>query len=356
MAGTPDYYKTLGVPRDASADEIKKAFRKLAREHHPDAGGSEEKFKEINEAYEVLSDEKKRQVYDQFGSAGGKMPGWGGQGGAGFSGSWSDILESIRRGEGAFGTNWNISDIASMFSNMGNMGNMGGMGGARAQYTQGYPGGFGGAGFGQQAAGGCGGGGCGGGGCGGGGCGGPQPGRDVNVTLSVSFDDAFNGCEKRVTLRVPGASESQTLDVKIPAGMKDGGKLRKRGKGAPSTSGGKNGDLMITVNIEPHEYFSRDGADVVVNTPVSFAEAALGASVVVPAPDGSRVRVKVPAGTQSGTILTIKGKGAPLLKGEGFGNLKIKLDVQVPTQLNDAQKKALEDFQAATEEDVRSWQ
>ena len=334
-AATPDYYKTLGVPRDASADDIKKAFRKLAREHHPDAGGDEEKFKEINEAYEVLSDDKKRKVYDQYGSTGGQMPfGWGGQGGQ-VSGSWADVLDSIRRGEGVFGSNWNIGDIASMFS--GN--------GGRVQYAQGYPGGFGGA-----QAGGCGG------GCAGGGCGGPQPGRDVNVTLSVSFDDAFNGCEKRVTVRIPGETQSQTIDVKIPAGMKDGGKLRKRGKGAASTTGGKPGDLMITVNIEPHPYYTRDGADVVVDTPVTFAEAALGASVVVPAPDGTKVRVRVPAGTQSGTVLTIKGKGAPLVKGEGFGNLKIKVDVQVPAQLNDKQKEALEAFQAASEEDVRSWQ
>ena len=179
MAATPDYYKTLGVPRTATADEIKKAFRKLARTHHPDAGGDEAKFKEINEAYEVLSDDKKRQLYDQYGTANeNQIPhGWGGAGGsvhvedifggAGGFNSWSDILESIRRGEGAFGSNWDFGDL-------------GGFGGGR-----------------QPRA---------------------RKGQDMNVTLNVTFDEAFNGAEKRVTVRIPGKSESDTLTVKIPAG------------------------------------------------------------------------------------------------------------------------------------------
>lgn len=166
MAATPDYYKALGVPRTAKADEIKKAFRKLARTHHPDAGGDEAKFKEINEAYEVLSDEKKRALYDQYGTVNEhQIPqGWGGQGfsaedifggggGQGFSGSWADILESIRHGEGAFGTNWDF-------------GNFGGQPRERR-------------------------------------------GQDMNVTLDVTFDEAFNGTEKRVTVRIP-ANRSRT--------------------------------------------------------------------------------------------------------------------------------------------------
>lgn len=316
MSATPDYYKTLGVPRTASADEIKKAFRKLARTHHPDAGGDEAKFKEINEAYEVLSDDKKRALYDQYGTASeSQIPrGWGGAaggagfsvedifgggGGQGFGGSWADILESIRHGEGAFGTSWD----------------------------------FGG---GQQR---------------------PRRGQDMNVTLDVTFDEAFKGVEKRVTVRIPGKPASDTITVKVPAGAVDGGRLRFKGKGGLSQNGGEPGDLLVTTKIAAHPYYRRDKADVVVKLPVTVAEAALGASIVVPAPDGTKVRVKVPAGTQDGTVLTIRGKGAPDVKRKGsFGNLKIEVDVKVPARMNEKQKAAMEDFLAATTEDVRTWQ
>ena len=278
MASTPDYYKTLGVPRTATADEIKKAFRKLARKHHPDAGGDEAKFKELNEAYEVLSDEKKRALYDQYGTANeNQIPqGWGGGqgfnvedifgggGAGGFGGSWADILESIRHGEGAFGGNWDF-----------------------------------GGGFGGQ----------------------PQPrrGQDMNVTLNVTFDEAFNGTEKRITVRIPGKSESDTHTVKVPAGAVDGGRVRLKGQGAPGENGGAAGDLLITTKIDAHPYFGRDKADVTVDLP-------------------------------------IKGKGAPDLKNKGqFGNLKIQIHVEVPTDMNDEQKKAMEDFLAATGEEKRPW-
>ncbi|MEG0302110.1 DnaJ C-terminal domain-containing protein [Gordonibacter sp.] len=317
MAATPDYYKTLGVPRTASADEIKKAFRKLARTHHPDTGGDEAKFKELNEAYEVLSDEKKRKLYDQYGTANeNHIPqGWGGgnvnvedifgggQGG-GF-GSWADILESIRHGEGAFGTDWDF-------------GQGGGFGGSRQPR--------------------------------------PRKGQDMNVTLNVTFDEAFKGAEKLVTVRIPGRNDKETLTVKIPAGAVDGGRLRFKGKGGLGENGGEAGDLLITTKIDEHSYYSRKGADVEVSVPVTVAEAALGASVIVPTPDGAKVRVKVPVGTQDETVLNVKGKGAPRVKGEGTGDLKVKIDVQVPKDMNEGQKKAMEDFLAATTEDVRSWQ
>lgn len=314
MAAAPDYYKILGVPRTATADEIKKAFRKLARKHHPDAGGDEAKFKEINEAYEVLSDEKKRKIYDQYGTGNpNQIPhGWSGSvnaddifgnGGAGF-GSWADILESIRRGEGAFGTNWDF-------------GNFQGFGGN----------------YGAQS----------------------RKGQDMNVTLNVTFDEAFHGAQKRVTVRVPGRSESETLDVKIPAGAVDGGRLRFRGKGGAGQAGGEAGDLLITTRIEPHPYYTRDGADVSIDVPVNIAEATLGASVVVPAPDGSKVRVRIPAGTQDGAKLTIRGKGAPKVKGGGTGDLFIIVKVSVPRALNERQRKAMEEFLAATPEETRPW-
>lgn len=310
--GNPDYYKELGVPRNASADEIKKAYRKLARKHHPDAGGDEAKFKEINEAYEVLSDDKKRELYDQYGTANeNQIPqGWGGgaSGGNPFggAGSWADILESIRHGEGAFGTDWDF-------------------------------GGFGGFGGQVQPR--------------------PQRGQDMNVTLKVSFEEAFEGVEKKVTIRVPGKEEKEKLTVKIPAGAVDGGRLRFKGKGGLGAQGGPRGDLLITTKIEPHEHYSRQGADVIVEVPVTIAEAALGASIVVPAPDKTKVRVKVPAGTQTDTVLTIKGKGAPQVKGTSKtkGDLKIKVKVVVPQELNEEQRAALEAFQAAEQEEIRTW-
>ncbi len=323
---TPDYYKTLGVSRTASADEIKKAFRKLARTHHPDAGGDEAKFKEINEAYEVLSDDKKRQLYDQYGTANENQIPWGGAGGqgagfnyedifgggnggtytytsggggGGFGGiDWSDILDSIRSGNGAFGGDWDF--------------------GANKK----------------------------------------QRGQDMSVTLDVTFDEAFKGTTKRVTVRVPGKSESETIDVKVPEGARDGGRLRYKGKGAPGENGGEAGDLLITTHITEHPYYRRDKADVIVDLPISVAEAALGTSIVVPAPDGTKVKVKVPAGTQDGRILNIKGKGARDVKSKGSdarGDLKIKVNVKVPTDMNDEQKAAMEAFLAATPKAERPW-
>ena len=316
MAATPDYYKTLGVSRDATPDEIKKAFRKLARTHHPDAGGDEAKFKEINEAYEVLSDDKKRKLYDQYGTAqASQIPnGWGGAGEA-FSGfgSWAEILESLRKGEGAFGTNWDFSSFG-FGGNAAGAGNAGGCQGSCA-----------------------------------------QKGRDTNVTLSITFDEAFKGTTKRVTVRIQGKPESETLDVKVPAGAVDGSRLRFRGKGVAGCNGGAAGDLTVTLKIEPHKWFTRDGANVVVETPVTFAEMALGESIVVPAPDGTRVKVRIPAGTQNGAVLSVRGKGAPKVNAEGSGDLKIKLIVAVPTALNDGQRKALEDYVKASEEEVREW-
>ena len=341
MAATPDYYKMLGVARDATPEQIKKAYRKLAREYHPDAGGDDEKFKDVNEAYEVLSDEKKRKLYDQYGTANeNQIPGagFGGFGGVGdaFSGfgSWAEILDSIRKGEGAFGTNWDFGQGGRS------------AGGNAYSGFSGF-GGFGGFGGGAQQQGGCGG------GCGGGSCA-PEKGKDITVTLKISFDEAFSGVEKKVTLRTSVSQEKQTMVVKVPAGVTDGKRLRYRGKGMPGPGG--NGDLLVTLAIQPHPYFERDGADVVVNTPISPAEAALGASIVVPTPGGAKVRVRVPAGSQSGQELLVKGKGAPRMKGDGSGDLRIHLIITLPEKLNDEQRKAMEDYLEATKEDVRVWQ
>ncbi len=321
---TPDYYKTLGVSRTASADEIKKAFRKLARTHHPDAGGDEAKFKEINEAYEVLSDEKKRKIYDQYGTANASQIPWGGAQGAGggfnyediFGGGgnktytyttngggfggidWSDILNSIRSGNGAFGSDWDFNINKA------------------------------------------------------------KKGQDTTVTLDVTFDEAFKGTTKRVTVRIPGKPEAETIEVKVPEGAREGGRLRYKGKGVPGTSGGEAGDLLITTHITDHPYYRRDKADVLVDLPINVAEAALGTQVVVPTPDGTKVKVKVPAGTQNGKVLTVKGKGARDITSKvpgARGDLKICVQVRTPDHLNDDQKAAMEAFLAATPEEVRPW-
>ena len=166
--------------------------------------------------------------------------------------------------------------------------------------------------------------------------------------MTITFDEAFKGTKKRVTVRVPGRAEKTTLDVNVPAGAVDGGRMRFKGQGVPGRNGGPAGDLLVVTKIADHPLFSRKGADVLTHVEVSFAEAALGSSVVVPAPDGSKVRVKVPAGTQPGTVLVVKGKGAPRVKGTGNGDLKITVEVPVPKTLNEGQRKALEDYLAAS--------
>ncbi len=317
MANKPDYYKTLGVSKDATADEIKKAFRKLARTHHPDAGGDEAKFKEINEAYEVLSDEEKRALYDQYGTADqNQIPfNWGGGSTINMAdfGSWGEILEQVLRGEGfgfVGGERRSSANAGRGFDGFDGFGGFGGFGGTRAAR--------------------------------------PMRGQDTSVELPITFDEAFSGVQKRVTLRTPGSNESQTLDIKVPAGAVDGGRLRIRGKGMPGANGGETGDLLVTTRIQPHPVFTRDGADVLMSVPINVAQAALGDQIVVLAPDGTQVRVKVPAGTQPGTVLSVKGKGAPRVKGSGNGDLKIALKVSVPTNMNEAQRRAMEDYLKAS--------
>lgn len=320
MVQTTDrsYYEILGVDKKASTDEIKKAFKQLARKHHPDAGGNEAAFKEISEAYEVLSDKEKRQEYDNMlkygaytagGAAASGMPfNWGGQGGRwtvtemdggiGGEGAFSsigDIFSRMAAGEGAFGTDWE---------------------------------------FGKKKI----------------------KGQDIQVTLEVTFEEAFKGTEKRVTVKSSDGT-SQTIDVKVPEGAVEGGKLRYKGKGAAGSNGGENGDLLIVTSIKPHKIYSRSGADVLMDLPLAFDEAALGASVTVPAPDGSKVKLKIPAGTQAGKTFLIKGKGAKRVGGKAsgseYGDLKVKAVIEVPANLNDAQKKALEAFAAARDTDTR---
>ncbi len=296
-----NFYDVLGVKRDATQDEIKRAFRKLAAKYHPDAGGDEAKFKEVSEAYNTLSDEGKRREYDQMLMFGG-IPGadFGGSGGRGryttnVDVDWSQLFNNVRGSDGAgFGG----FDFSSIF---------GGGGGAQTNR--------------------------------------PNRGGDLNTTIEVSFMDAFHGAMRKVTYRIPSTGETQSINVKIPAGAVDGGKLRYHGHGEYGTNGGERGDLVITTKVLDDALYKRDGADVRMDLPVSVYEAALGASIEVPKPDGEKVRLKVPAGTQEGKTFRFRDAGAPDVRNKGRrGALYVTIRVQVPTNLSRDERAALEDL------------
>ena len=313
MAGTRTYYDILGVKRDASQDDIKKAFRKLAAKYHPDAGGDEEKFKEISEAYTTLSDEKKRAEYDQMLMFGG-MPGagYGGPGGrttytTNFGGGdWQTIFDSVRSGDGAFGG----FDFSTIFG--GAAGNRG--------YRQSRP----------------------------------QKGGDLTLNVEVSFEESLVGATRRVTFKAPGTGEEQSLTVKVPAGAYDGSKLRYRGRGEYGMGGAPRGDLIVTIKVGEHPLYKRDGvADIRMELPISMYEAALGAQIDVPTPDGSTVRIKVPAGTQDGKTFRFRDLGANNIKRKGAkGALYVTMRVKVPTRLTTKEREAL---QALADSDKRTY-
>lgn len=310
MAASKSYYETLGVKKDATADEIKKAFRKAARKHHPDAGGDEEKFKAINEAYEVLSDKDKRKQYDEYGQVFGSQgppPGYGQGGGFGGQGGPGGGYQYTTGGPGGGYTQVDFGDMGGGFDIGSIFGSMFGGGGRGGGY----------------------------------GAAGPTKGQDLQVDLTVSFEQAFHGTQ----VAVHDASGKE-ISVSVPAGARDGGKLRFRGKGSPGANGGPAGDLYVITHIGPHPYYARDGADVVLTLPLTVAEASLGTTVTIPVPDGTRAKLKIPAGTQFGKVFRMKGKGAPKLKGDGHGDLKVRADVLVPKHLTDRQRELLEEFTA----------
>ena len=312
MPQNKTFYDVLGVQRNASDDEIKKAFRKLAVKYHPDRGGDEQKFKEISEAYDTLSNPDKRKEYDmmlQFGGMPGQgRPGGGtytyAGGGAGGASPWGDIFDSIFRGEGVGGSEW-----AQNF------------------------GGFGGQGRAQR----------------------PRKGSDLSLVVDVSAEDAFRGVTHKVTYRIPSTGEQQSITVSVPAGAVDGGKLRYKRRGEYGPNGGERGDLVVTTRVAEHPLFKRKGADVTMELPVSVYEATLGCTVDVPTPGGETLRLKVPAGTQTGKTFRFKEKGAPDVKHRGrTGALLVKVVVQVPTQLTDAERTALEGLRDSDHRDYRS--
>jgi molecular chaperone DnaJ len=358
-----ELYSTLGVPKSASADEIKKAYRKLARENHPDANpgdaAAEERFKEIQAAYDVLSDPEKRRQYDAFGSANGR-PGAGG----GFN----------------YAGDFNIGDLGGIFGDL-----FGGGGGRFRRGARTEPS--------------------------------ARRGVDLEAEVRLSFEDSLRGIETRIPVDVetscrecggsgarPGTApsvcpeckgrgvraESQGLfalsqpcprcgghgtviedpcahchgsgrerrtkryTVKIPAGVKDGTRIRLKGKGEPGSGQAPAGDLFVTTRVEPSRLFARRGAaDLELEVPVSYPEAALGATVEVPTPYGERLSLKVPAGSEDGKLLKMRGHGAPTLKGSGRGDLVARLRVAVPKKLTKKEREAIEALQKVSREDPR---
>ena len=310
-----EYYEVLGVAKTATADEIKKAYRKLALKYHPDKNpgdkAAEEKFKEISEAYAVLSDAEKRKQYDTFGSTG-------------FRQRYSQ--EDIFR-------NFDLNDILRQFGFGTGFRGTGGFhtGGFR---TAGGGSPFEGM-FGQTMRGG---------GCGGG-CG-PQPvkGGDLTYELTVTLEDVLHGAEKTISLRQNG--RSQNVSVKVPKGIEDGKRLRLPGKGGPSSSGGPSGDLYLKVHVADHPVFQRAEDDLVVEQRIPFSEACFGTSIEVATLDGKKFNVRVPPGVQQDAKLRIKGHGLPAGPIGHRGDLLVKIAVQVPKSLTPEQEEAVRSLAA----------
>ncbi|MGP9502692.1 DnaJ C-terminal domain-containing protein [Specibacter sp. AOP5-B1-6] len=309
-----DFYKILGVSKDASDADIKKAYRKLARKYHPDTNSGDPKaektFKDVSEAYSVLSSKEDREQYDAIRAMGGGArfsaggSGHNGGGGGGFEDVFGDLFggggRGAPRGNPGFGGSGLPPEFADLFGGGGGGGGFGGF-----QPT-------------------------------------PTKGADRTASTSISFAGSINGT--KIGLREPNG---EVIDVRIPAGIKDGQKVRVKGKGQSGAAG--PGDLMVTVKVKPHDFFVRDGNNIRVHVPVAFHEAALGADISVPTLTGETVRVRVPAGTPSGRTLRVKGAGVKSKKGDG--DLLVTIDVAVPQKLNKEAEEAVRAFAAATGDD-----
>jgi curved DNA-binding protein len=298
-----DYYKILGVEKNASEDDIKKAYRKLAMKFHPDRNPgnkqAEEKFKKLSEAYAVLSDSEKRKQYDNFGS---------------------DAFQQRYTQEDIF-RNFDFNDILKEFGfNMGGRGSRS-YGGRSRTFTFGQGGGDpfadlfgGGQGYGQQM---------------------PQKGQDLEYNLSISLEESVFGAEKKISLQKENRVEE--INIKIPPGISSGKKLRLSGKGLPGYHQAPSGDLYLNISILPHPIFARDGIDIYVEKSVHFSQAVLGASIDVPTIEGVTKRIKIPAGTQNNTKIRMKGYGVPNLKDGTKGDQYVKISVNVPKKPTERQ-------------------
>ncbi len=311
-----DYYGILGVTRSAKPDEIKRAYRKLAKQYHPDRNpgnqAAEAKFKEVQEAYEVLSDSQKRQEYDRFGRAG--------------VGRWQQQPHGQRVYTWGGGSQVNVDDLEDLFAAFGGGGEQGGasvfsnffdrMGGGRR----------------APAA--------------------PRRGADVEQNLPLSFEQAIRGTTIDLTIRNSATGRQETLSVKIPPGVENGKRIRVRGKGHPGENGGPTGDLHLVCAVQPHEYFERRGYDIHVEVPVTLTEAALGAKVDVPTIDGM-MTLTVPPGTSGGAKLRLRGKGVPHGKSGQRGDQIATIRVTVPEDPTAEQKQLFDALAKTLDENPR---
>lgn len=306
MVKKRDYYEVLGVSRSANEDTIKKAYRKLAKKYHPDTGGNssgeEEKFKEITEAYAVLSDKEKRKLYDQFGHRAFDQEACQEDYFHGSAPDMDDIFRNI---------------FEDMFQD------------GRKTYRSHFSGSsFCGNGFGQKRS--------------------DRRGADLNAEVTVEFDEAALGGKKRISFQNSRTGRTESLEIQIPAGIAEGKVIRLRGKGEPGTEGGAAGDLLLKVHIKEKPGFERKGMDVYTKITLPFATAALGGKVRIRTLDGSVVECMIREGTQSGTKIRLRGKGIvsmtdPSLRGDQYA----VVDIQVPRGLNAEAKEKLREFQKA---------
>ena len=296
-----DFYDLLGVAKDASADDIKKAYRKLALQYHPDRNpdkDGEERFKEIGEAYSVLKDTEKRAEYDKLRE--GMRYGFGGGGPGGF-----------RVTDFGFGEEFDVDELLrQIFSGSGGISGFGPFGFGRVQTRA-------------------------------------RRGRDVETEVALSFDEAMSGTERKVRIDFPSGRRDVT--VRIPPGVADGARIRARARGEHGSEGGEAGDLFVRVKVAPHPFFGRKGNDLTLTLPITFAEAALGAEVKVPTLNGP-VKLKIPAGTSSGRTFRIRGRG--IERAGSKGDILATVQVAVPSKLSKKQRELVEEL-AKDEESPR---
>ena len=326
MAVKRDYYEVLGISRSADADEIKKAYRKLAKKYHPDSNSgnaaAEQKFKEITEAYTILNDPEKRKLYDQYGHRAfdGSMPGEDG-----FTGQYKGPEGTYR--EYHFNDE-NMEDIfGSMFDDMFRQGTSKGY-----QYGGFQNGSFGG-GFRQRDM--------------------RRKGADLQAGVTIGFEEAAFGCEKVISLQEEAGGTPRSFQVHIPAGIEDGKSIRLRSRGMPGTGGGEAGDLLLKITVRPKPGFERKGMDVYTTAEIPFTTAVFGGEVLINTLHG-QVQCKIPEGMRSGKKIRLKGKGIVSMKNpKVFGDHYVTIQIEVPGNLSEEAKRKLKEFQAVCQKGNR---